>query len=280
MSDEEGKRKRENGKWVERFIRGNIPFAIYLLPFALLLASCNKSPFDRTQNALGGALGTAGPSAGAFVIFSDELRTGGGAFLYPGGENQTLSFADRSNPISQRSIRYSWTGGDVSWPGGCTPTEHTFAGFDLMDTPTLATYSSTPGRDLHLGGYTTATFYSHGSLSTNTVLKVEVAASGVAGGCVNPPQVPCLILYANASDLTAYQNYSAPPTEVCPAMPLTGNWQSYSIPIGSAIANSSQPAFAIKDFFKATFVFTPLFVGSTAPGQGGTVYFDVIQYQP
>lgn len=257
---------------------GLVPLVCFLLPVAFLLTSCHKSPSDRTQNASGGG-GVGGFGAGNYVIFSDELKSGGGAFEYPGGENQSLAFNDRSNPVSQRSIRYSWTGGDVSSPQWCTPTEHVFAGFDLMYTALQAQYGTTPGRDLSKAGYTKATFYARGSLSTNTVLKVEVAASGVSAGCVNPPQVPCLILYANRSDYEAYKN-SAPTTEQCTAMAMTGNWQSYSIPIANAIAQSNQPLTAIKDFFKATFVFTPPCTICTAAGQGGTAYFDVIQYQP
>jgi len=264
----------------------DIRVSICLLPFAMLLAvSGCKSPFDSTRNASGGATGTLG-TASSFVVFSDELETGGGAFEYPGPDGQNLVFTDTSNPISRRSIRYSWTGRDVSNPqgSGCLPNpEHIFAGFDLMhvpdNTPTLSVYNSTPGRNLSKAGYTKATFYVRGSLSSNTILKVEAASPGVpASGC---PVVtsPCLILYANANDLAVYEASPGFSTNCQPApTALTGSWQSYSMSIAAAIANSSQPASAIKDFFKATFVYTPPGFGAPS-GQGGIAYFDQIQYQ-
>ena len=60
---------------------------IYLVIAALAIVGCKKSPFDRTENATGPAA-LAGFSSGNFALFRDELRTGGGAFLYPGGDNQ------------------------------------------------------------------------------------------------------------------------------------------------------------------------------------------------
>ena len=79
----------------------------------VLSAGCNKSPFDSTKDASnGGATGTITGNA-AFVVFNSELVTGGGAFEFPGADGQSLTFNDTSNPISHRSIRYSWTGGAV-----------------------------------------------------------------------------------------------------------------------------------------------------------------------
>src|ERR1041384_7964791 len=65
------------------------------------------------------------PPSGAtgYVIYSDDLTSGGGAFLYPSGENQALSFSDTSGPSTgQKSMRYSWNGATV---GG----QPAFAGF-------------------------------------------------------------------------------------------------------------------------------------------------------
>ena len=97
--------------------------------------------------------------ASAFVIFSDELVTGGGAFEYPGGENQTLSFSDTSNPVSHRSIRYAWNGE----PPKAGDTDHTFAGFTLIQTASQTTYSSTAGRNLSAANYGKATLFIRGS---------------------------------------------------------------------------------------------------------------------
>jgi hypothetical protein len=231
-----------------------------LIPITVLLMVGCKSPFDRTRDASGGGTGTIGSSP-TYVVFSNELKTGGGAFEYPGGENQTLSFTDTSNPISYRSIRYNWTGATVAG-------QSVFAGFDLMDTVTQATYSSTQGRDLRAAGYTKVTFYARGSLSTNTVLKVEVSADG------NPNDAdPCITLSTsgNAADNTCLLFGQFPNPLAMPVQQLTSSWQQYTINVpNSSLAN-------VKDFFKATFVFTPVF--SVPAGQGGTAYFDQIQYQ-
>jgi hypothetical protein len=232
-----------------------------LIGIALVsLGACKKSPIERTQDAANPtALGGFGV-ASTYRIFSNELMTGGGAFEYPGGENQSLDFTDRSNPLSNRSIRYHWTGApaDPSNNGG-------FAGFDLMHVPTLPQYAGTPGRDLSAAGYTKATFYARGSLSTNTVLKIEVADDGNGG--VTPP---CLTLSTDGTDNACGGGSEAPQR-------LTSDWRQYTI----NIPNNTYLA-AVKDFFKATFVYNFPLGGlpGEAPGQGGTVYFDHIQYEP
>jgi len=236
-------------------------FTVYCSAF--LFAGCNKSPFDSTRNASGGALNKFGV-APALVVFDSELTTGGGAFEYPSGDNQVLSFNDTSSPISYRSIRYMWNGQPVSNPSGTPNPEVTFAGFDLCHVVVinnnLAVYTSTPGRNLQAAGYTHVSFYARGSLSTDTVLEVQVA-----GGASQP----CVTLSTDGRD-----DVASPGTPCGRVAQLTGNWQQYSIPISNA--NLA----AVKDFFKATFIFNPPYVGSTAPGQGGVAYFDVIEYTP
>jgi hypothetical protein len=250
----------------ERVPIGRVRQSLLIALSFLFVVGC-KSPFDRTKDASnGGATGTFTGSTN-FVIFNNELVSGGGAFEYPGSEGQSLSFNDTSNPVSRRSIRYSWTGEPVSNPG-CSPNPtHNFAGFDLMHTAVLADYNSTPGKDLRQAGYTKATFYARGGLSTNTLLKVEVASQGSpAGSCAAAPS-PCVVLSTNGSD-------TDPNSPTCTTGRLTGSWQSYTIPVTNSDLAS------VKDLFKATFVFIDPFVGNLAPGQGGTAYFDVIQYQP
>jgi len=240
-----------------------------LIVLCLLSSGC-RNPFDRTRDASGaGPTGTFSGNAN-FVIFNNELVSGGGAFLYPGGENQSLSFSDTSNPIGYRSIRYSWTGGLVSAPG-CTPNPTSlFAGFDLMHTAVFSDYASTPGRDLHQGNYVKVTFFARGSLSSHTVLKIEAATPSSPAGCSTPPIVPCLWLSdSNSIDIDDGAN-----DQKCGHLPMTGSWQAYTVPIPSGWLAGTQ----VKDFFKATFVFNQPF--GVPAGQGGTVYFDQIQYEP
>jgi hypothetical protein len=230
-------------------------WAPWVTAFALLLGGC-KSPFERTKDADGsGALGpgTIGGS-GRLVVYSNELQTGGGAFLYPSGENQALSFNDQSNPVSARSIRYTWNGQDVAG-------QNVFAGVDLMHTPTQATYSATTGRDLSAAGYTQVTFYARGALGTHVVVKVEVADEGNTGTAA-----PCMVLSANGTD-------GDPASPGCTGRgQLTPSWTQQRV-TGVTPTHLSN----IKDFFKATFVYT---VSSTIDSSGGTLYLDQIQYEP
>jgi hypothetical protein len=236
-----------------------------LLAASCVLSSCNKSPFDRTRDASsGGATGTFTGDR-SLPVFSNELKTGGGAFIYPGDENQTLSFSDTSNPVSARSIKYVWNGGNVTTPGCPSNPQHDFAGFTLIHTPTQAEYATTPGRDLSAAGYSKVTFFARGSLSDDTVLKIEAATPSAGGGCPAPTASPCITLYGE----------NAIPSNVCvgggSSAQLTSSWQQYTI-----TGLTSSDLDSIQDFFKATYVYS----GGTAAGQGGTVYFDQIQYEP
>jgi hypothetical protein len=250
------------------------------LCFSLAVTGC-KSPFDSTRNASGGATGTIG-NATTFVIFSSELQTGGGAFLYPGAGGQSLSFNDTSNPISSRSIRYSWNGIPVlGYP--LVVGESIFVGFDLMhvvdNTPTLSIYHSTPGRNLQASpgkpNYTKVSFYARGTLSTDTVLKVEA----VGDGNPNDPD-PCMTLSTSGSDnVCSTTANGATNTYAQTPQTLTTSWQEYTLNIPTASLLAS-----VKDFFKATFVYgqPPNFAQTPfgAPdGQGAIAYFDQIQYQ-
>ena len=54
---------------------------------------------------------------------------------------------------------------------------------------------------------------------------------------------------------------------------LTGGWQQYSLPVTSAQQS------AVKDFFKATYIFGTVAPGDYNAGQGGTLYLDQIFYK-
>lgn len=231
-----------------------------LLSGIVFSSGCKKNPFDRTKNDEGGALGRFGV-AGSLKVFSDELFTGGGAFLYPGGENQTLSFDDQSNSVSARSIRYMWNGK----PPKAGDPDFIFAGVDFMHTPTQATYDATPGRDLRSAGYTKVTFYARGSLSTYNVVKIEVADDGPNG--LTPP---CLALYTNDSLITDDTLNPCGTSAI-----LSADWRQYTISVPNTALAS------VKDYLKATFVFRhPSGALNQTPGQGGTLYLDAIFFEP
>jgi hypothetical protein len=255
--------------------------SVYFLPLAMLLGITGcKSPFDSTKNASGGATGTIG-NATTFVVFSSELQTGGGVFEYPGANGQSLVLNDTSNPISNRSIRYSWNGMPV--PGYPTVAGASiFVGFDLMhvidNTPTLSIYNSTPGRNLTASpgkqNYTKVTFYARATLSADTVLKVEA----VGDGNPNDPD-PCMTLSTSGSDNVCLTTANgASNTYAQSPQPITSSWQKYTLTIPTSLLAH------VKDFFKATYVYgvPPNFAQTpfgSPDGQGGIVYFDQIQYE-
>ena len=225
--------------------------------FLLLAAGC-KSPFGRTKDSSSGPTGSLGGS-GQFAVFNDELVSGGGAFEYPGGNNLSLAFDDHSDPLSRRSIRFAWNGQPTD------ATTITFAGMSLMHVPVFANYDITPPRDLRAAGYTRVVFAARGALSTFTSVKIE------AGG----PASACMTLSASGTTNECFLNNNpATPCLTCQTLPFSSGWRSYSLPLSSAQQS------AIKDFFKATFIFDNPTPGSTNPGQGGTIYLDQIFYKP
>jgi hypothetical protein len=189
-------------------------------------------------------------------IYTDDLHQGG-AFLYPGGENQVLSFNDQSNPAAgSNSMRYVWNGGDVAG-------QHVFAGVDLIHSGSLSDYNSTPGKDLRPGKYTRVTFDARGSLGPQVVVKIEVADDG------NPSTpAPCVVLSASG-DLDDSTPGNPAPSCMNKAS-LTDSWQSFSLPVSPANLSS------VKDYFKATYIYKgPI----QTPGTGGTLFVDQILYQ-
>jgi len=232
------------------------PILSAIVAVSLLGMTGCKNPFNRSQNAEGGATGVVSGSA-KLTVFNNELSTGGGAFLYPGGENHSIIFDHQTNTIGRRSLRYMWNG-KITNPDGSGyefGATYGFAGFSLMHTAQQSAYTSTAGRDLRAAGYTRVTFYARGSLATYTTLKVE------AGG----PTAACMTLSTSGTaDECSNGNTGR----------LSEDWQAFRLTV------SSTQQSAIKDFFKATFVFTDPTPGSTNPGQGGVVYFDQIFYEP
>ena len=179
------------------------------------------------------------------IIYDDTLKTGGGVGLFPSGDNQQINLASTTLPHSgEFCINYSWNGNDVSNPGGSPNPEHTFAGFDLFVSNSFTTLASTPGRDLSAAGYTQVTFWLRGSLSASTTIKVEVAGTGSTSTIA-----PSIII-------GTLQNY----------------WQQFSVPVSPSDLKN------VKEFFKLTFVYAQP-TGTTAPGGGGSVFVDDIQYQ-
>jgi hypothetical protein len=215
---------------------------ILLTASLIFVLGCEKNPVDRLVNPLPD--GDVSQSSGIFSIYSDELTTGGGVGFIPGGENQAIDFLDQSSPQRTRTqVRFTWNGGDVTQNGS---PQHLFAGFILPITVDAADLPAATGRDLSSFGYTKLTLYLRGSLSANTTLRIEGPDDGQGG-------------------ITAAQTNLTGST-------VNSNWTQITLNIPSGHFTN------IQTFLTLTFQYDQP-PRTTAPGEGGVVYLDDIQYE-
>lgn len=217
---------------------------IFTLSF-ILFAGCERNPVDRLVNPIFD--GAVPQTSGIFVVFDDELKTGGGIQLIPGGENQSLNAQDRSLPQRSRiQFQYSWNGGNVTnFNVSPAVLQHAFAGMQLIVSPNSSTLSVTPARDLSTFGYTKMSFWIRGNLSQHNTVKIDGPSNGS--------------LSASPASLTLT------------ASQLTGDWQYFEISIPSSDFSS------VKVFAGVTIIYIQP-PRTTTPGQGGTIYLDDIRY--
>ena len=206
----------------------------------LILAACERHPLDRLIDPVPSG---AAPSAAAdWVLYDDELKTGGGFFLIPEAANQTLTDHDASGPaVGRKSIVYSWNGGEVNG-------QHLFAGFGLLAAQQIAQDASTPPRNLSADGFTKITFWARGTLSENTILRVEGPSDGTGSTLM-------------------------PRLEISPAE-LAAGWAKYTLSVPDPTV-----AFAsVKQYVIFSIIYTQP-TGTTLAGEGGTVDVDQIAYE-
>ncbi len=205
----------------------------------LILAACDRHPLDQLMDPVpSGAV----PSAAAnWVLYDDELETGGGFYLIPEAANQTLTDHDASGPaFGRKSIAYNWNGGEVNG-------QHLFAGFGLLVAQQIAQDASTPPRNLSAYGFTKITFWAKGALSENTILRAEGPADGT-GSTISPR-------LEISADL------------------LAGGWAKYALLVPNPAAFAS-----VKQYVNFTLIYTQP-TGTTLAGEGGTVDIDQIAYE-
>jgi hypothetical protein len=227
---------------------------LWSILFSLFSAfmGCDANPVNRLVNPSPSNI--SGVWSGAWVIYDDEVKTGGAIMTYNTGA--TLDFHSTDNPHSGKDcIRYSWDGSPVltyaSLPAH--PTDYIqsgYSGFSLICAPTDAQYF-TATRNLSLGGYTKITFWARGELFTNVNLRVE----------------------ANSNDQNQYKYASGYPGVWQGTV--TSGWQQYSVKLDTTTTNLNNLA-AATDFIKIILLYTP---GPDDPprGNGGTVFLDDIE---
>jgi hypothetical protein len=209
-----------------------------LILWTLVLLGCGRHPSNRlTDLASEGAVPTASAD---WVLYSDELQTGGGFYLIPDAGSHQILDGDRTESYAGRaSVRYSWTGAAILG-------QHDFAGFGFLVAPTIDKDASTPARDLSEYGFTRITFMAKGTLSENTLLRVEGPCDGT-GSTV------------------------APRLEISREQ-LAAGWTQYSMPVPDPISFAS-----IKQYINFVFIYSQP-TGTTKAGDGGTIFIDQVTY--
>lgn len=213
--------------------------------FSLFAAfsACDKNPVNRIVNPSPANISNV--RSGTWVIYDDEIKTGGDLMLYNTGA--IIDFKCTDNPHSGKDcIRYSWDGKPV-YTYDLGTTQSGFSGFSLICAPKQAQYS-TYSLDLSTAGYTKITFWARGSL--NSYVKLRVTANST-----DPSQSKL------ASGATGVWEDT-----------VTSSWVKYSLDIDNMTNNLA----AAKDFVKINLVYAP---GDDGPsqGNGGTVYLDDIE---
>lgn len=211
---------------------------LFIAAAFLFFSACKRNPIDRLIDpSSSGAVGTV---SGTYVVFDEELKTGGGLGFIPGGQNQsiTLTAVDGSRG---RHIRYHWNGQSVS---STTTPQHLFAGFELLVTPDFIDFDAATGKNLAFGGYMNLVFSIRADLSDNTTVRVEGPDDGPGG--ISP-------VGSNV-------------------LPITSSWQEFSIAIPPSHFND------VKGFIIVSLQYAQP-SGTTSAGGGGTVYIDDIRYE-
>lgn len=233
--------------------------SLTLLTVGLCLAglSCKQNPVDRLLNPVpSGAVNGVGAN---YIVYNDELNTGGGLGFFPGGESQSIDLHDNTPPARSLSdIRYTWTGQNVSSNFG---PEHTFAGFSLLVTPDFSTLATAQPKDLSRANYGHLQFSIRGSLSDRTYVKIDGPSNGVTASTDS--------VRSRRQGDSSGGDTDANGKEIV----ITNDWQDYSIHI------SPQYFSSVKIFCQFSFAFDQP-IGTTEPGAGGTIYVDNIQYVP
>ncbi|MFH1378837.1 MAG: hypothetical protein ABII23_01045 [bacterium] len=223
-------------------MRQKILILFYVMMFSAIIG-CDRHPFKNTS-----ALESEGllPEVSSeFIIYDDQIKTGGNLFTFPGGENQTVDLESRDNPCrGKKAICYSWNGKQV-FDGTLQIYRHDYVGLDLGISQGSDDYDALSPRDITLGAYTKASFFVKGSLSANTTVKFEVVDDG-----------------NTATDA---------PQKVVSS--LRSSWEKHEI-TGISVSDLTN----VKDYFKVTFIYTQP-TGTTTHGNGGTIYIDDIKLE-
>jgi hypothetical protein len=217
----------------------SILLAAVLISF-FSLSACDKRPVNRLVNpgVENGAVTWPVP----WVLYADEIKTGGTVMSFTTQEGQLLDFASRDNPHSgSRCIKFSWDGSAVTQYVPLRR-EAFFVGFSLIVADTVDKYLATI-KDISPGGYTKIKFWARGSLNSSVHLRLESS---------------------NGDSTSTYPNNAWESNSTDQV--LTSNWQSFSFNVTGSLTSTLYFVNIVLKYDQAT-----------GQGNGGTVFLDDIE---
>jgi hypothetical protein len=220
---------------------------IFLIMLACLFG-CDKTPANKIINpAISNAAGAWDTNAD-WVLYGDEIRTGGTIMMFNTLDNQVLDLSCTDNPHSGiKCIKYSWNGKDVYKYAAPAGLEHDFCGFSLIASNDVNRYNL-DSKNISGGAYTKISFWARGSLNAFVYLRLE----SDKGNSLTP--TPGTI-----------------GTDAWMSNAITSNWNQYQFNItGTTMTN-------LKDFVKIILKYDEGTSSNTATGNGGTVFIDDIK---
>ncbi|MFH1282490.1 MAG: hypothetical protein ABII27_02380 [bacterium] len=226
------------------FIKEQLRFSLKFFAaifFCSLIAftACGKDKIKRSEKIFNE--GATNQFDSIYVVYDDEMLTGGEVSSIPGGESQEIDLEHKNNPFGgKNSVKYIWDGGDV-FDYNTGEFQNSFAGLKLS---IASSGDNSTARNFTDAGYTKVVFYLRGVLSSNVSVKAEGPDDGD-----NTTVGSSLII----SEITL-------------------DWQRYSFNISPNDLDN------INDFFKLTLIYDNP-AGTTNNGEGGTVYLDNIYYE-
>lgn len=228
--------------------------AVFIAACTFGLLGCDHTPLDKIINP--GTTTSGGAWSGTWVIYDNEVKTGGATMMFNTMEGQDLSFACAENPhAGSHCVKFSWDGSTVVVYSTSSSVANTsgssFVGFSLIAAASTGDYNNV-SKDLTGGAYTKLSFWARGSLNSNVYLRVE----------------------ANSDDPSFYRLASG---QYGVWMGTVGSsWQKYEIPLDSTRNKLS----TVRDFVKIILRYDEdgnPDTANTRQGCGGTVYIDDIQ---
>jgi hypothetical protein len=215
--------------------------------FLCISQGCDNAPINKLIDPT--VSNKTGTWPAEWVLYDDEIKTGGTVQMYTTMEGQELLFNSTDHPYQgTQCVKYSWDGSAVTEYLTNTR-ENGFVGFGLIAADSVNRYSEV-SKDLTLAGYTKISFRVRGSLNTNVYLRIEAQNGN----------------YLTPSGTNAWQSNTI-------NRRITGDWQQYEFSLSGSQAT-------IRDFVRVILVYdedgnpnTP----NTRQGNGGTVYLDDIR---